>query len=291
MRAETLRTLSLHALFLCVVLGLWEWGARAGWVDPSFMGSPLGIIQFTLENLANARLWGDLGYTLLAVFASFVIGSVAAMITGLAFVTWPKFEAFCDPYVSAFNVLPRIALVPLFILWFGLGVGSKIALGVSLTFFIVLSSTVAGIRGVSQDHVTLTRTLGASSTEFAMRDASSAASGLSAARPNAPSQAGASTRAAASSERCASTWARRCCSAGSALVSGNSGGPSPSLCSSTGPRPSTCARSSASLIASISRSIVFISGMCGVLVLRTRFLNGGLRRSHAGIPANGAASS
>ena len=65
-----------------------------------------------------------------------------------------------DSYISAFNVLPRIALVPLFILWFGLGIGSKIALGVSLTFFIVLSSTVAGIRGVSQDHVTLTRTLG-----------------------------------------------------------------------------------------------------------------------------------
>jgi NitT/TauT family transport system permease protein len=154
MKAETLRTLAQHALFVCVFLGLWEWGARAGWVDPSFMGSPLGIITFTLENLTNARLWGDLGYTLLAVFASFVIGSVAAMVTGLAFVTWPKFEAFCDPYISAFNVLPRIALVPLFILWFGLGIGSKIALGVSLTFFIVLSSTVAGIRGVSQDHVT-----------------------------------------------------------------------------------------------------------------------------------------
>ena len=166
MKAETLRTLAQHALFVCVFLGLWEWGARVGWVDPSFMGSPLGIIQFTLENFANARLWGDLGWTLTAVFASFVIGSVAAMATGLAFVTWPRFEAFCDPYISAFNVLPRIALVPLFILWFGLGIGSKIALGVSLTFFIVLSSTVAGIRGVSQDHVTLTRTLGASSRQM-----------------------------------------------------------------------------------------------------------------------------
>ncbi len=76
------------------------------------MGSPLGIIQFTLDNLTNARLWGDLGYTLLAVFASFAMGSVAAMITGLAFVTWPKFEAFCDPYISAFNVLPALRWCP-----------------------------------------------------------------------------------------------------------------------------------------------------------------------------------
>ena len=58
MRGESFRTLSLHALFLGVVLGLWEWGARVGWIDPSFMGSPLGIIRFTLENLTNARLWG-----------------------------------------------------------------------------------------------------------------------------------------------------------------------------------------------------------------------------------------
>lgn len=166
MKVETLHTLLKHTVFLGVVLSLWEWGAHSGAIDPSFMGNPIGIIVFTFENFGNARLWGDLGYTLLAVFSSFVIGSLAAMATGLAFVTWPKLEVFCEPYMAAMNVLPRIALVPLFILWFGLGVGSKIALGVSLTFFIVLSTTVAGIRGVSQDHVTLTRTLGASSRQM-----------------------------------------------------------------------------------------------------------------------------
>jgi NitT/TauT family transport system permease protein len=80
----------------------------------------------------------------------------------LTFVRWPALERFADPYFNAFNVMPRIALAPLFILWFGLGLGSKIAVGFSLTFFIVLSATVAGIRGVSADHLTLCRTLGAS---------------------------------------------------------------------------------------------------------------------------------
>jgi NitT/TauT family transport system permease protein len=78
------------------------------------------------------------------------------------FVAFPQVEKFLDPYLNAMNVMPRIALAPLFILWFGLGLGSKIAVGCSLTFFIVLSSTVAGIRGVSQDHVMLCKTLGAS---------------------------------------------------------------------------------------------------------------------------------
>src|SRR5699024_6212717 len=76
-------------------------------------------------------------------------------------VAMPRFERFSEPYIAALNATPRIALMPLFILWFGLGVSSKIAIGFSLTFFIVLSNTVAGIRGVDQDHLTLSRTLGA----------------------------------------------------------------------------------------------------------------------------------
>lgn len=166
MKANSFQTLLQHTLFIALILGLWEWGARQGLIDPSFVGSPLGIAQFTWENSSNARLWGDLGWTLAAVFISFLIGSIAAVAMGLIFVSWPKFEAFCEPYIAALNVLPRIALIPLFILWFGLGIGSKIAMGVSLTFFIVLSTTVAGIRGVSQDHVTLTKTLGASSHQL-----------------------------------------------------------------------------------------------------------------------------
>jgi NitT/TauT family transport system permease protein len=166
MKAETLKVMAQHATFVILVAALWEWGARAGVIDPSFVGSPVGIVTFTLENLTNARLWGDLGWTLFSVLTSFALGSVAAIAVGLAFVSWPRLEAFCEPYVGALNALPRIALVPLFILWFGLGVGSKIAMGFSLSFFIVLSSTVAGIRGVSQDHITLTRTLGASSRQL-----------------------------------------------------------------------------------------------------------------------------
>ena len=114
----------------------------------------------------TARFWSDLGWTLAAVGCSFVLGSVAAFATGLAFVRWPAIERFAEPYFNALNVMPRIALAPLFILWFGLGLGSKIAVGCSLTFFIVLSTTVAGIRGVSQDHITLTRSLGASSRQL-----------------------------------------------------------------------------------------------------------------------------
>ena len=73
----------------------------------------------------------------------------------------PRLHRAAEPYLTLLNAMPRIALAPLFLLWFGLGIGSKIAVAVSLTFFIVLSSTVAGIRGVNSDHLVLSRALGA----------------------------------------------------------------------------------------------------------------------------------
>lgn len=161
MKAERLRWSGAHLVFIASLLAVGEWLTVNRWLDPTFVGQPSGVIQFLWNNIATGKLWVDMGWTMAGTLISFTLGSVAAMTVGLWFVACPKLEKFLDPYLNAMNVMPRIALAPLFILWFGLGLGSKIAVGCSLTFFIVLSSTVAGIRGVSQDHVTLCKTLGA----------------------------------------------------------------------------------------------------------------------------------
>ena len=157
-----LRQGSIHLLFITLLLCLGELAAERRWLDPTFFGQPSGVAKFLWVHATSAKLWSDLGWTMAGVLSSFALGSTAAFVVALAFVRWPALERFADPYFNAFNVMPRIALAPLFILWFGLGLGSKIAVGFSLTFFIVLSATVAGIRGVSADHLTLCRTLGAS---------------------------------------------------------------------------------------------------------------------------------
>ena len=167
MKVETIKWGVVHGVFIAALIGLGELAAVQRWIDPTFFGQPTGVARFLWNHLGTAKLWGDLGWTMAGVLISFVLGSVAAFAVGLMFVRWPALERFADPYFNALNVMPRIALAPLFILWFGLGLGSKVAVGCSLTFFIVLSATVAGIRGVSQDHVTLCRTLGArASTTF-----------------------------------------------------------------------------------------------------------------------------
>ncbi len=155
-------TLAGHAAFLVLFLAAWESAAKAGWLDPTFFGFPSGIVAYLWEGLVvKGVLWKQLGYTVAGTLISFVLGSVLAILLALAFVSWPKLEHAMDPYLMVLNATPRIALAPLFLLWFGLGIGSKIAVGTSLSFFIVLSATVAGMRGVNQDHLTLSRSLGA----------------------------------------------------------------------------------------------------------------------------------
>lgn len=157
-----LGTLGKHIIFLTTFLGLWEFAVAQGWMDATFFGRPSGVAKFLVDGFfRDTLMWTELGWSLAGTGAAFVLGSTSAILTALLFLNYPRVERFVDPYLSALNSMPRIALVPLFILWFGLGIASKIAMGVTLTFFIVLSSAIAGIRGVNQDHVTLMATLGA----------------------------------------------------------------------------------------------------------------------------------
>jgi NitT/TauT family transport system permease protein len=156
-----------HLVFVAVLLSLWELMAQRGLLDPLFFGRPLGIATYLWDGLfVNCKLWRELGYTVAGASISFMLGSLGAVALGMLFIAAPRLERVIEPYLLVFNAMPRIALVPLFLLWFGLGLGSKIAVGCSLTFFIVLSSTVAGIRSVNQDHLILSHTLGATSRQL-----------------------------------------------------------------------------------------------------------------------------
>lgn len=151
-----------HAVSIAAFLAIWELAMRQEWLLAAFFGQPTGIVAFLWDGFVSGRkLWLELGYTILGTVVSFLLGSVLALALGLVFVMFPKVEHAMEPYLTVLNAMPRLALAPLFLLWFGLGIGSKIAVGTSLSFFIVLANTVAGIRGASQDLVVLSRSLGA----------------------------------------------------------------------------------------------------------------------------------
>ena len=155
--------------FLAMLVLIWQAVAATGYINPIFIGDPFGIARFLYQSIfVTHEMLVHLLWTMVATLSAFAGGTVAGVLLGFLFVTFPTVEKFLDPIFSGLNALPRIALAPLFLLWFGLGVLSKIALGFSLTFFIVLASTIAGARAVNADHITLARTLGARASQTFM---------------------------------------------------------------------------------------------------------------------------
>lgn len=166
MNPSRMRIALSHIVVIVAFLLLWEFVMRNQWLPETFFGTPTGIVIYLWDGFVQGRkLWLEFGYTVTGTLISFIGGSAAALTLGLIFVVFPKVEHALDPYLMVLNAMPRFALAPLFLLWFGLGIGSKIAVGMSLAFFIVLANTVAGIRGVSQDLVILSRSLGATPSQ------------------------------------------------------------------------------------------------------------------------------
>lgn len=164
-QGQNLTILGCQILTLVIFFAAWEWTSIHRMIDPLFIGQPSKIFAYLYQStVGDQNLLKEAAWTLWATFLAFFLGSSGGLAFGLLFVAYPVVERFFEPLFAALNALPRIALAPLFLLWFGLGVSSKIALGTSLTFFIVLNSTVAGARSVDQDWLTLSRMLGASKT-------------------------------------------------------------------------------------------------------------------------------
>lgn len=153
--------LCAQILVFAGLLVIWELAVRTGIASAPLYGQPSGIAAALWDDLfRTGKLWFELGWTLTSAVLAFAIGSAAALLLGMVFVLFPLSERILDPLLAALNAMPRIALAPLLILWFGLGMGSKVAIGASLCFFIVLQNVIAGGRSVDRDHLILAKTVG-----------------------------------------------------------------------------------------------------------------------------------
>ncbi len=129
-------------------------------LDPFFFSTPVDVLRRTARDIVTAQLWYDLSITLLETALAFVIGVVAGIGFGFWFARRALLAAVMDPYVQAANALPRVVLAPIFALWFGLGIWSKVALGVTLVFFIVFFNVYQGVKEVSPTVLANARMLG-----------------------------------------------------------------------------------------------------------------------------------
>lgn len=154
MRIHPVKLLALQVLVAVAVLGFWHIGSTVPiggkYLLPEFFFStPLDVMQRVVELFVSGTIWKHLYITLTETVLAFVIGSAGGVIIGFWFARKPVLAAVFDPYVKMVNALPRVVLAPIFMLWLGLGIWSKVALGVTLVFFIVFFNVYQGVKEVS----------------------------------------------------------------------------------------------------------------------------------------------
>jgi NitT/TauT family transport system permease protein len=125
-----------------------------------FFSTPLDVTERIWKLFASGSIWKHLWITLSETMLAFVIGSGAGIVIGFWFARQPLVAAVFDPYVKMANALPRVVLAPIFMLWFGLGIWSKVALGFTLVFFIVFFNVYQGVKEVSPVVLANARMLG-----------------------------------------------------------------------------------------------------------------------------------
>ncbi len=145
-----------------VLLGLWQLGSSTGVLSPLFFGRPEKIAGVIGQWFGTGEIWPHLAVTIAETLMAFVSGTVAGVAAGLWLGLSPRTQAVLDPYIKAANAMPRVILAPIFAMWFGLGMASKVALGFTLVFFIVFFNVLQGVREVSPTVLNATRMLGAS---------------------------------------------------------------------------------------------------------------------------------
>lgn len=174
-------TLAWQAGLLLVILALWQFLSRdkqfafflgepllvAGRIWSWFMPFGFGPSTVFPEGLpGRADIYIHLGTTLLETLLAFGIGTLMGLACGLWLALAPTAGAILDPYIKAANSMPRVILAPIFALWFGLGIWSKVALAVTLVFFIVFFNVYQGVKEVSPVVLANARMLGANQRQL-----------------------------------------------------------------------------------------------------------------------------
>jgi len=159
------KLLFFQLLVAVVAIALWHLLTAVPFFDEPilntfFFATPENVAWRIVRWFSDGSIWLHLWITLVESVLAFVVGSVAGVLVGFWFGLNPTIAAVFDPYVKMINALPRIVLAPIFALWFGLGIRSKVALGVTLVFFVVFFNVYQGVKEVSPTVLANARMLG-----------------------------------------------------------------------------------------------------------------------------------
>jgi NitT/TauT family transport system permease protein len=156
-----MKIFAMRAVVIAAVLAIWQ--LLSGPVlDPYFVSSPSRIAADLADGFREGNLLSDVGITMVEAAIGLVVGMVTGIVLGIAFAFWPTVDKIFEPILGAVNALPRPALAPLFVLWFGLGMSSKVLVALSLVFFVAFYNAYQGVKSIDQDVVNSVRVMRAS---------------------------------------------------------------------------------------------------------------------------------
>ena len=158
--------LGWQAAISIAAIAVWQSGARTGLLDPFFVSRPSDIAVRIAAWLSSGSIWRHLIVTLEEAFLGLMIGAALGIALGFALARSPFAARVCDPFITMLNAVPRVVLAPIFLLWFGLGIWSKVALAVTLVFFVMFFNTYQGVRDADPILIDNARMLGASERQL-----------------------------------------------------------------------------------------------------------------------------
>jgi NitT/TauT family transport system permease protein len=163
-----MQNLAWQVSLIVVFLGAWEYAADR-WIPSLLVSRPSAVGRNIVEWIVDGTYLKNIGVTIQAVVAGFLLG--AGLGTAIGFVTggWRRLGDILEPFFTAFYTLPRLALAPLFLLWFGLGIEFRIVFAAVVIFFLVYYNTFYGVREVSRELIDAVRIMGASRLQIARR--------------------------------------------------------------------------------------------------------------------------
>lgn len=139
-------------IVLALLIGIWHGYVTIFSVSPFILPSPFAVWQAVLVLLADPRTWQHTLITLYEIVAGFILAVIIGIVFGgfLGKIRW--LEQTLNPLIVGLQVMPKVALIPLFIVWFGFGVTSKIVLAAVIAFFPIMTNTILGIKSVEMGH-------------------------------------------------------------------------------------------------------------------------------------------
>ena len=151
--------------FLILLIGAWQF-VSGRLIPPFYISNPVDIAAVIWKWLADGSIWVHIRSTIVTLFMGYLVGALLGIGLGLALGLSPKTERIVAPFIAALYGLPKVALLPLFVIFFGIGLVSKVALVASVVIFLLFYATLAGVRDIDRDMIDGLRLMGASGEEI-----------------------------------------------------------------------------------------------------------------------------